>query len=40
MDSVDIEVLRSVEEWRKAGRRATLGTIVSSVEVSKGTVDT
>ena len=30
MDSVDIEVLRSVEEWRKAGRRATLGTIVKT----------
>jgi len=30
MDSVDIEVLRSVEDWRKAGRRATLGTIVKT----------
>jgi xanthine dehydrogenase accessory factor len=30
MDSVDIEVLRSAEEWRKAGRRATLGTIVKT----------
>ena len=30
MDSVDIEVLRSVEQWRKAGRRATLGTIVKT----------
>ena len=28
MDSVDIEVLRSAEAWRKAGHRATLGTIV------------
>ena len=27
MDSVDIEVLRSAEAWRKEGRRATLGTI-------------
>ena len=30
MDSVDIEVLRSAENWRKAGRRATLGTIVKT----------
>ena len=30
MDSVDIEVLRSAEEWHKAGRRATLGTIVKT----------
>jgi len=30
MDSVDIEVLRSVEAWRKAGHRATLGTIVKT----------
>jgi xanthine dehydrogenase accessory factor len=30
MDSVDIEVLRSLEDWRKAGRRATLGTIVKT----------
>src|SRR5687767_4760509 len=28
MDSVDIEVLRTAEEWRKAGRKAALGTIV------------
>jgi xanthine dehydrogenase accessory factor len=28
MDSVDIEVLRSAEEWRKAGHRVTFGTIV------------
>jgi xanthine dehydrogenase accessory factor len=28
MDSVDIEVLRTAEVWRKAGQRATLGTIV------------
>jgi xanthine dehydrogenase accessory factor len=28
MDSVDIEVLRTAEAWRKAGQRATLGTIV------------
>ena len=28
MDSVDIEVLRSAEAWRKAGHRATFGTIV------------
>jgi len=28
MDSVDIEVLRSAEAWRKAGHRATLGTVV------------
>ena len=28
MDSVDIEVLRSAEAWRKAGHRVTLGTIV------------
>ena len=28
MDSVDIEVLRSAEAWRKEGRRVALGTIV------------
>ena len=30
MDSVDIEVLRSAEAWRKAGHRITLGTIVKT----------
>jgi xanthine dehydrogenase accessory factor len=30
MDSVDIEVLRSAEDWRKSGHRATLGTIVKT----------
>ena len=30
MDSVDIEVLRSAQAWRKAGHRATLGTIVKT----------
>ncbi len=30
MDSVDIEVLRSAEMWRSAGRRVTLGTIVKT----------
>jgi xanthine dehydrogenase accessory factor len=30
MDSVDIEVLRSAEAWRKAGRRVALGTIVKT----------
>ena len=30
MDSVDIEVLRSAEAWRRAGHRVTLGTIVKS----------
>ena len=30
MDSVDIEVLRSAEAWRVAGRRVTLGTIVKT----------
>jgi xanthine dehydrogenase accessory factor len=30
MDSVDIEVLRTAEEWRKKGRRAALGTIVKT----------
>lgn len=30
MDSVDIEVLRSAEAWRKQGRRVTLGTIVKT----------
>jgi len=30
MDSVDIEVLRSIEAWRAAGHRATLGTIVKT----------
>jgi xanthine dehydrogenase accessory factor len=28
MDSVDIEVLRTAEAWRKSGRRVALGTIV------------
>jgi xanthine dehydrogenase accessory factor len=28
MDSVDLEVLRSAEAWRKAGHKVTLGTIV------------
>jgi xanthine dehydrogenase accessory factor len=28
MDSVDIEVLRTAEDWRKSGHRAALGTIV------------
>jgi len=28
MDSIDIEVLRTAEAWRKAGQRVTLGTIV------------
>jgi xanthine dehydrogenase accessory factor len=30
MDSVDIEVLRSAEAWRKTGHRVTLGTIVKT----------
>jgi xanthine dehydrogenase accessory factor len=30
MDSVDIEVLRSAEAWRKAGHAVTLGTIVKT----------
>jgi len=30
MDSVDIEVLRSAEAWRKAGHRVALGTIVKT----------
>ncbi|MBV8031915.1 MAG: XdhC family protein [Betaproteobacteria bacterium] len=30
MDSVDMEVLRSAEQWRKAGRRVALGTIVKT----------
>jgi xanthine dehydrogenase accessory factor len=30
MDSVDIEVLRSAETWRKAGHRVALGTIVKT----------
>jgi len=30
MDSVDIEVLRSAQEWRKQGRRVVLGTIVKT----------
>ena len=30
MDSVDIEVLRSAETWRKDGRRVALGTIVKT----------
>lgn len=30
MDSVDIEVLRTAEQWRKQGHRAALGTIVKT----------
>jgi xanthine dehydrogenase accessory factor len=30
MDSVDIEVLRTVEAWRKSGHKAALGTIVKT----------
>jgi len=30
MDSVDLEVVRSAEAWRKAGHRVTLGTIVKT----------
>ncbi|OGA66064.1 MAG: hypothetical protein A3G83_10185 [Betaproteobacteria bacterium RIFCSPLOWO2_12_FULL_68_20] len=30
MDSVDIEVLRTAEAWRMAGRRGTLGTIIKT----------
>ena len=30
MDSVDIEVLRTAEEWRKSGRKVALGTIVKT----------
>src|SRR5881227_1086887 len=30
MDSVDIEVLRTAEQWRKSGRRVALGTIVKT----------
>src|ERR1051325_802584 len=30
MDSVDIEVLRTAESWRKGGRRVALGTIVKT----------
>src|SRR4030088_1312581 len=30
MDSVDIEVLRTAESWRKEGRRVALGTIVKT----------
>jgi len=30
MDSVDIEVLRAAEDWRKNGHRAALGTIVKT----------
>ena len=30
MDSVDIEVLRAAEAWRKEGRRVALGTIVKT----------
>jgi xanthine dehydrogenase accessory factor len=30
VDSVDIEVLRSAEAWRKAGHRVTFGTIVKT----------
>src|SRR5919108_1148811 len=30
MDSVDIEVLRTAESWRKGGRKVALGTIVKT----------
>ena len=30
MDSVDIEVLRTAEAWRKQGRQVALGTIVKT----------
>ena len=30
MDSVDIEVLRTAEQWRKGGRKVALGTIVKT----------
>src|SRR5207342_415765 len=30
MDSVDIEVLRTAEAWRKGGHKAALGTIVKT----------
>jgi len=30
MDSVDIEVLRTAEAWRKSGHRVALGTIVQT----------
>ena len=30
MDSVDIEVLRTAEQWRKSGQRVALGTIVKT----------
>src|SRR3954467_5196362 len=30
MDSVDIEVLRTAEQWRRDGHRAALGTIVKT----------
>src|SRR6188472_3808342 len=30
MDSVDIEVLRTAEGWRKEGRKVALGTIVKT----------
>src|SRR5436853_7691582 len=30
MDSVDIEVLRTAEAWRKSGRGVALGTIVKT----------
>src|SRR5213075_1326997 len=30
MDSVDIEVLRAAEAWRKLGHRTALGTIVKT----------
>src|SRR5438046_3079388 len=30
MDSVDIEVLRTAEGWRKSGHKAALGTIVKT----------
>src|ERR687897_3849133 len=30
MDSVDIEVLRSAEKWRKDGHKVALGTIVKT----------
>jgi hypothetical protein len=31
MDSVDIEVLRTAEGWRKSGQRVALGTIEAAI---------
>jgi hypothetical protein len=33
MDNVDLSVLRSAIEWRRAGYRVTLGTVVRELAI-------